>query len=141
MTNYNRFQMKPYVDDAPVLQPGEVVLADCRNSLENRSSTGKLRPMFVIRRDAGHIRAVGLTTNPRFSSGTPRLAIPNPIAQGLRGPSYLWGEYVTLISVLDVEKHLGWADAALLAVISEAVNLSDNDRDILGLKPRANRAA
>jgi len=141
MTYTNRFQTRPYVDRSPVLKPKEVVLANCLNSLENRAATGKLRPMLVVRRDAGHIRAVGLTRGSRFSSGINRFAIPNPTAQGLSGPGNIWGDRVTMISVLDVERHLGWADAEFLAVIGEAVNLSNEDRAALGLPPRAKRAA
>lgn len=141
MTYNKHFQMRPYVDRSPVLEPGEVVLANCLNSLENRAATGKLRPMLVVRRDAGHIRSVGLTRGSRFGSGIDRVAIPNPTAQGLSRPGYIWGDKVTMISVLDVEGHLGWADAEFLAVISQAVNLSTEDRAALGLLPRAKRAA
>lgn len=60
---------------------------------------------------------MGLTTNPRFRSGASRTEIPNPASVGLRGSGYLWGNRLTAISVMDVDRHLGWVDADLAAAI------------------------
>ena len=124
-----------FTDRSPTLEPGEVVLADCRNSLEDRASRGKFRPMVVIRREDGHLRALGLTTNPAFLDGTPRVAIPNPTSVGLLKRGFLWGDRLTRIYVGDVEKHLGMADRALVEAIIGHVHLDEADRQALeGMK-------
>ena len=132
MNHTQRNRCQPSNDWTAVHEPGEIVLADCRNSLEDRNSTGKLRPMVVIRREEGHVRAVGLTTNPAFRNGVPRVAIPNPQAVGLYKPGFLWGDRVTRVHVLDVEKHIGWADEALVDAILASVDLCEDDRIALG---------
>lgn len=121
-----------FIDNPPVLKSGEVVLANCRNSLEDRRSTGKLRPMVITQREDGHVRTVGLTRKPTYRHGASRVAIPNPTELGLHGPGYLWGNRVTLISVLDVERHIGWADQAFVDVVHQNVDLSESDRASLG---------
>jgi hypothetical protein len=88
--------------------------------------------MVIIQRDDGHVRGVGLTSKPTYRHGAPRVAIPNPTELGLHGPGYLWGNRVTLISVLDVERHIGWATETFLNVILQSVNLSESDRASLG---------
>jgi len=120
-----------FSDKTPEVASGELVYASCLNSLEYRASRGKSRPMVILRRDGGQVRAVGLTTLSKFRDGTPRLPIPNPAAQGLRGPGYLWGERVTWIAVIDIENHLGWADLALVATIENYMRLTPSDRAAL----------
>jgi hypothetical protein len=135
MTYINQKNVRRFIDHTPTFDPGELVLADCRNSLENRAARGKYRPMVVIRREDGHLRALGLTTNPAFRSGLPRIAIPNPTSVGLYKPGYLWGDHLTRIYVGDVEKHLGTADRALLEAILANVNLDEDDMEALnGIK-------
>lgn len=131
MTYFNQKDVRHFIDNTPTFEPGELVLADCRNSLENRAARGKYRPMVVIRREDGHLRALGLTTNPAFRSGVPRIAIPNPTSVGLYKPGYLWGDRLTCIYVGDVEKHLGMADRALLEAIFASVNLDEDDMEAL----------
>lgn len=84
--------------------------------------------MVILWRDGGHIRAVGLATKPRFDDGTPRVPVPNPAAQGLYEPGYLWGDRVIRISPHDVVKHIGWADSAPLSAVQASVGLSKADR-------------
>ena len=135
MANCNQRSVRRFTDNTPTFEPGELVLADCRNSLENRAARGKYRPMVVIRREDGHLRALGLTTNPAFRSGIPRIAIPNPTSVGLFKPGYLWGDRLTRIYVGDVEKHLGTADRALVEAITVNVHLDEADMEALnGIK-------
>ena len=135
MTYFNQSKVRRFIDHTPTFEPGELVLADCRNSLENRAARGKYRPMVVIRREDGHLRALGLTTNPAFRSGVPRVAIPNPTSVGLYKPGYLWGDRLTCIYVGDVEKHLGIADRELVEAIFANVNLDEDDMEALnGIK-------
>ena len=112
-------------------EPGEVVWANCLNSLENRNARGKLRPMLIIRRVGGQFNTVGLTTNPRFRSGEARVVVPDPAGLGLRGAGYIWGRRVTSVSVLDVVNHAGWAHEPLLRAVLESVDLSFGDRAAL----------
>lgn len=102
------------------LASGEIVIADVLHPLENPHDKGKRRPVVLIRRQASGWYVAGLTTNSRFANGRPRTPVPNPDAVGLQRTTYLWGQRPTLISVLDIHNHVGWADAALLqAVILE----------------------
>jgi hypothetical protein len=112
-------------------KPGEVVWANCGHPLEDGISTGKWRPMVLVRRSGGHWVAVGLTTNPRFMDGQARTPIPNPRWAGLSGPGYIWGENLTRISVLDIGDHIGWAHPQLIEAIHHHVRLNDADRHAL----------
>jgi hypothetical protein len=98
---------------------GNVVLASVFNSLESRSSLGKLRPVVLVEEDGGHWRVAGLTTNPNRQDGAPRVAIPNPLAVGLRGPGYLWGNRLHNVSKIDLDRKIGQADAALARAIAD----------------------
>jgi hypothetical protein len=98
-------------------QPGELAWVSIFNSLENRAATGKFRPALLVARDGGTWATMGLTTNPTYRDGTPRIAIPNPTVVGLRGPGFLWGDRLTPVSPIDVGDHIGWADAALVEAV------------------------
>jgi hypothetical protein len=104
---------------------GELVWADVRNPLENRASTGKMRPVVLVQREGGHYRTMGLTTQRTYGDGTPRVAIPNPRRVGLRGPGFLWGDKLTNVSVLDIGDHIGWSDAELAEAIITLARLGN----------------
>lgn len=103
---------------------GELVWASCYNSLENKKSKGKLRPMILIHREGGTWSTAGLTTNPAFSDGTPREKIIDPSASGLRGVGYIWGSKVTRVSAIDIVNHIGWASSELIDQILGFMELS-----------------
>lgn len=107
---------------------GNVVLASVFNSLENRNSRGKIRPVVLIEEDGGHWLVVGLTTSPRRQNGEPRVAIPNPFAVGLRGPGYLWGNRLHNVSKIDLDRTIGHADAALALLIADTHVMSETTR-------------
>lgn len=111
----------------PEQLPGELVIANVRNPLENPTCTGKPRPTILVRRDAGHWLVMGLTTNPAHRDGTPRLPVPHPHAVGLHSSGYLWCSRLTRISVLDLHHHIGWVDASLLAAVIEHAHLGPAD--------------
>jgi hypothetical protein len=71
--------------------PGETVLVNIFNPIENRRNGGKVRPAVLLREISGHYRTVGLTSNPKFGDGQPRRPVPNPKLIGLAGPGYIWG--------------------------------------------------
>jgi len=105
----------PY-DDGP-RRAGDVVIVNLLNALENRCTSGKRRPAVLIRRENGHWATMGLTTNPRYQDGTPRVGIPEPQAVGLRGPGWLWGGRLANISVLDIGPRIGQVDAPMAEAI------------------------
>lgn len=110
---------------------GELVLVNLLNGIENRGTHGKVRPAALVRRDGGQWKAMGLTTLSRYGDGTPRTPVPNPTAVGLRGPGYLWGCNLVSISVIDIGRHIGWADAALAEAIIALAKLTEPDAGAL----------
>jgi len=106
---------------------GDVVIVNLLNALENRRTSGKRRPAVLIRRENGHWATMGLTTNPRYQDGTPRVGIPEPTAVGLRGPGWLWGGRLANISVLDIGPRIGQVDEAMAEAIIALTQLDDDD--------------
>jgi len=104
-------------------QPGMLVLAWVRNPLENALSTGKIRPVVLVEREGGHWRVMGLTTRSRYSSGQNRVAVPAPARVGLNGPGYLWGDRLTRVCALDLERPIGWCDPLLAEAIADLARL------------------
>lgn len=96
---------------------GDVVLAGVRNPIENRNSKGKYRPFVLVRRVDGHWRGMGLTTNSHYASGAPRVAIPEPLEVGLHGPGFLWGDHLTNVCALDIDRAIGKVTPALAEAV------------------------
>ncbi len=100
---------------------GDVVLACVFNPFENRNSKGKYRPFVLVCRIEGHWRGMGLTTNAHYASGKQRVEIPDPAEVGLNGPGFLWGDQLTNVSAIDIDRTIGKVTLALAeAVISLA---------------------
>lgn len=112
---------------------GDVVWVQLVNGIENRNTTGKPRPAVLVTEDVGHWLAMGLTTLPRYQDGSPRVAIPNPLAVGLRGPGYLWGSRLARISRIDVLDRLGSVDLPLSDAIIHLADLAGPVADSLRL--------
>lgn len=113
-------------------RPGEVCWVNCRNPLEDPGSSGKQRPMVLVRRVGASWMAVGLTSQAHHADGTARVAVIQPRWAGLRtGPSFIWGENLTRVSVLDVGGHIGWAHHQLIIQIQDVVRLNSADRGSL----------
>ncbi len=106
---------------------GDVVLVNLFNALENRRATGKLRPAVLIRRDGGQWVVAGLTTNPRYSDGSPRVPAPDPAAIGLRCQGWLWGPRLARIATLDVHATIGRVDKAMAEAIIALSRLGADD--------------
>jgi hypothetical protein len=117
--------------NAALGQPGELAIAHVRNPLENPDSKGKPRPVVLVRRDNSRWFVMGLTTRRTYSNGAPRTPVPNPLAVGLDGPGYLWGDRLTAISTMDVDRHVGWVDAELAATIIVQARLDTIDATAL----------
>jgi hypothetical protein len=109
---------------------GDVVWVQLLNGIENRNATGKPRPAVLVE-DVGHWRAMGLTTLPSYRDGSPRVAIPHPLAVGLRGPGYLWGSRLARISRIDVLDRVGSVDLPLADAIVELAGLTGPVADSL----------
>lgn len=104
-------------------QTGMVVLARVTNPLENPNCTGKIRPVVLVERVDGHWRVMGLTTKSRYQGGQSRVAVPCPSRVGLNGPGYLWGHRLTSVCNLDLERPIGWCDAALAGTVADLARL------------------
>jgi hypothetical protein len=95
------------------LAPGEIAWANIVNGNENPLARGKTRPVILVEPDGWAWRTIGLTTRPRHYDGTPRVAVPNHSAVGLRFPGWLWSGKLCFTSGLDVQNHIGWVDMPL----------------------------
>lgn len=107
------------------LAPGELVWARIINGLENPNATGKARPVILIEARGSAWRTMGLTTNPRYRDGSPRIPIPHSGAVGLKLPGWLWSERLCWLSGIDIESHIGWVDEALASVVVRLAVLSE----------------
>lgn len=117
----------PRVYDDGNYRTGDIVVADVRNPIENHASKGKPRPFVLVCRIDGHWRGMGLTTNPKYSNGTPRTAVPDPGAAGLTGPGFLWGNQLTNVSVLDLHRIIGIVEPRLAEAVIRLAALDGAD--------------
>ena len=108
-------------------EPGEIATAAIGNPLENPNCRGKARPVVLVRREGALWHVMGLTTRPQYADGSPRTAVPNPSAVGLHSRGFLWGDRLTRVSVLDVDRHIGWVDHELAQLIAAQVSLGPSD--------------
>jgi hypothetical protein len=106
---------------------GDVVLVSLLNALENPRATGKLRPAVLIRRDGGQWLVAGLTTNPRYSDGSPRVPVPDPAAIGLHRQGWLWGPRPAHIATVDVHTTVGRVDLAMAEAVIALSRLGADD--------------
>lgn len=112
-------------------QCGDIVLAGVMNPLQNPSTRGKFRPVVLVYREHGHWSVMGLTTLSAYADGAARTAVPDSTSVGLRGPGYLWGDRLTNVSVLDLDRRIGGVDSPLAEAIIESAKLSADDADEL----------
>jgi hypothetical protein len=105
------------------LAPGELVWANIINGLENSRATGKARPVVLIEARGSAWKTMGLTTNPRYRDGSPRIAIPDPMAVGLKGQGWLWSDKLPWTAGIDIEDHIGWVDEGLAFEIIELADI------------------
>lgn len=125
-------QTTPTYDDG-ARRAGDVVIINLLNALEDPNTKGKRRPAVLIRRQNGHWATMGLTTNPRYRDGTPRVSIPSPGGIGLRSPGWLWGNRLANVSVLDIGHRVGHVDRATAEAIVDLAQLDDDDAAALRL--------
>ena len=106
------------------LAPGELVWARIINGLENPLATGKSRPVVLIEQQGWAWKTIGLTTNPRHRDGTPRVAIPDSWAVGLKRPGWIWSGRLCSTTGIDIDGHIGWVDAGLVFEIAKLAGLA-----------------
>src|SRR5690348_2565799 len=102
---------------------GEIVWVRIWNSTENPRARGKLRPAILVEDVDGQWNTLGLTTNPQYLSGQPRVAVSNWRQVGLKCPGYIWGNRLTRVSYLDLGDHIGWVDESLVTEIESLLDL------------------
>jgi len=101
-------------------QPGEIVIANIVNGIENRHASSKFRPCVIIETPAyGCLTVAGLTSRAITKKGERRMEICDMQGWGLHGRSFLYGRRLTRVSRIDVGDHLGWLSAG------DAVKLAD----------------
>ena len=108
----------------PRHEAGEVVLADLGNYLEaaedGRSCQPKMRPVILLRiGDCQHLVA-GLTTQSRhLTTGAARPLVPASDSMGLLVTSFLWSDRPSRISRINVRRHVGWVDRAVVEFLAD----------------------
>lgn len=108
--------------------PGEVRIVRIFNWREEGCrSDGKPRPAVLVRRDSTSWLVMGLTTNPIYQTGDPRVPVPNPTKVGVTQQGFLWGSRLTRVSTSDVHKRVGWADGPLVEAIIDLTGLGGED--------------
>lgn len=121
-------------NDSPApegFRPGDLAIARVYNPLESARSTGKARPIVLVEEEGGHWSFAGLTTKAHRSDGSPRQAVPNPLAIGLRGPGYLWGNRLHNVCKLDIGSWIGEADLDLARLVVDTHPMSSAAREAL----------
>jgi hypothetical protein len=106
------------------LAPGELAWAHIINGVENPLATGKPRPVVLIEQQGWAWKTIGLTTNPRYRDGMPRVAIPSPSAVGLQRPGWIWSGRLCTTAGIDIDGHIGWVDAGLALELIKLAGLS-----------------
>lgn len=106
------------------LAPGELVWASIVNGIENPAATSKARPVILIEPSGWAWKTMGLTTRPRHRDGSPRVAIPDPRAVGLKAPGWLWSGKLCFTSGIDIQDHVGWIDMPLAFEVIKLAGLA-----------------
>lgn len=123
--------LKQYVphhhDDAPLHEPGEVVIVTLGNYLEaGEGCRSKTRPGIILATSDCQHWIAGLTTKAvAVTSGMPRPEVPHPGEIGLDSGrrSFLWSPRPARVCRLDVRQHLGWIDFDTAELLSQWMRL------------------
>ena len=107
-------------------QPGDVVLANIKNPIEDSTCQGKPRPVVLITQDgAKHWLVAGLTSKSHYkSTGRARVRIFASHRNGLHGHGYLWSPKFTKIPRHDIKEFKGVIDEHLAEAICNNTNIS-----------------
>lgn len=106
--------------NSPYYQPGDIVVADLRNGIQNPQARGKSRPALIVGRRGGSYLVLGFTTNDHYANGERRVVCPGHRDMGMWGRrSFLWSFRLSRVSGLDVSHQIGRANEGLLRLIAK----------------------
>ena len=109
------------------LRPGEIVMANIVNGIENRHASGKFRPCVIVEvPEHGCLTVAGLTSRAVTKKGESRMEICEKQGFGLYGRSFLYGRHLTRASRIDVGDHLGWLSAGDAVKLADVYHLAAN---------------
>lgn len=107
-------------------KPGDIVIADIRNGIENPQAKGKGRPALIVGRKGGSYLALGFTTKDSYRNGEKRVRCPGHREMGLRGNrSFIWSFRLSRVSGLDVSHKIGRVNDKLLELIATNAKWSE----------------
>lgn len=114
-------------DRTASMTPGEVIVGNVLNGIENRRASGKLRPVIVVDASAtGHLIVVGLTSKEMTQKGERRVEIVDNADWKWRGRSFIFGWRLTHLSRFDVGDRIGWLSARDAATLSRVFGFESN---------------
>ena len=103
---------------------GEVVVGALEDFYDDRSLKKKARPVIILAPGGCKHTVAPLTTQAVYkSTGVLRKQIPNPAACGLSGDGYLWSAVPRPLERIDLRKHVGWVDHAMVKLLAETMRL------------------
>ena len=108
-------------------RPGEIVMANIVNGIENRHASGKFRPCVIVEApEHGCLMVAGLTSRALTKKGDSRMEICDKQECGLHGRSFLYGRHLTRVSRIDVGDHLGWLSTGDAVKLADVYRLATN---------------
>ncbi len=102
---------------------GEVLVGALEDFYDDRSLDKEARPFILSPGGCKHTVAPLTTQAVYKSTGLPRKKIPNPAACGLSGDGYLWSAVPRPLERIDLRKHVGWVDHAIVKLLAETMSL------------------
>lgn len=115
----------PHLPQPAQGRPGEVVTLKVINGIEDQGAKGKVRPGILVERVDGHWRSIPLTSQScYFTTGMPRLVLPEWRELGLYEPSYLWSPRPCDVSAIDIFNHIGWVNETTLTMLQSQCRLT-----------------
>lgn len=101
-------------------RPGDIVIADIRNGIENPYATGKARPALILCRRGGGYLVMGFTTKDTYADGAKRLVCPAHREMGMWGyRSFIWSLKPARVAGIDVSHKVGRVNDKLLKLIAK----------------------
>ena len=108
--------------DRALHQPGEIVSASYILD-PSKPTSRKFRPVVIVSPGLCTHKVLGLTTQRVNYRGRDR----TPLHWPLDSPrvSYLWTNFVTNVSRIDISRHIGWLDEDSMTTIMDSVDIPE----------------